>query len=324
MVVANKASDMSQATAVLLTAFGTPRSFDEVEPFYRTIRGGRPLTPELLQELGDRYHRVGGTTPLLKVTEEVAHALERQLNAKGESGYKVYIGMRYWHPFIAEAVQQIAADGISRVIGMALAPQYSTMSTDGYRGPMEDALRALPQPPSARFVDSWHANPLFIATIAQRIKDALKGFSSGNGDGVEVVFSAHSLPSRILQVGDPYPEELRQSCEAVAKAVGLSRWHFAYQSPGRTGEPWLGPAVSETLGKLASEGRDQVLLVPIGFVSDNLEIVYDIDVEAQELAQGLGVHLERIEMPNASPAFVAALAEVVLHGTGARLRDCVL
>ncbi len=324
MAVTNERNDMSQVTAVLLTAFGTPRTFDEVEPFYRTIRGGRPLTAELLQELADRYHRVGGTTALLKVSEEVAQALERQLNAKGQSRYRVYVGMRYWHPFIAEAVQQIAADGISGVIGMALAPQYSTMSTDGYRSPMEEALRALPQPPSARFVDSWHANPLFVAVMAQRIREAFKGFPSENGAGVEVVFSAHSLPRRILQVGDPYPEELRQSCEAVAKVLDLSRWHFAYQSPGRTGEPWLGPAVLETLGNLAGEGKKQVLLVPIGFVSDNLEIVYDIDVEAQELAQGLGMHLERIEMPNASPAFVAALADVVLHGTGARVRDCVL
>src|SRR3990172_2702573 len=252
-------------TGVLLTAFGTPRSLDDVEPYYRTIRGGRPLTPELLEELTERYAHVGGSTPLLRVTEQVARALERQLNAKGRSRYRVYYGMRYWHPFIVEAVQQIAADGIRQLIGLALAPQYSTMSTDGYRSPMEEALRALPQPPTARFVDSWHANPLFIAAIAQRIKDALRAFPAGSEADVSVLFSAHSLPRRILQVGDPYPEELRQSCEAVAKVLGLSGWHFAYQSPGRTWEPWLGPAVLETLGNLAGEGKKQVLLVPIGF-----------------------------------------------------------
>ncbi|MCZ6789651.1 MAG: ferrochelatase [Chloroflexi bacterium] len=310
---------MSERTAVLLMAYGTPNSREEVEPYYRSIRGGRQPTPEQVEELTDRYRRVGGRTRLLDITQEVAAALQQRLNDQDADRFQVYIGMKHWHPFIAEVVERIAADGIQQVIAIALAPHYSKMSIDGYRSSVQEAVDSLANPLSVRFIESWYANPLFISSMAKRIREALKrNFSSDGEEDVKVVFSAHSLPRRILQWEDPYPEELRQSCETVAKAAGLSSWQFTFQSAGRTSDPWLGPDILDTLAGLAGEGAKRALMVPIGFVSDNLEIVFDIDVEAQELAQGLGMQLARTEMPNASPDFIEALEDLVVNGTGAR------
>ncbi|MCZ6615083.1 MAG: ferrochelatase [Chloroflexi bacterium] len=310
---------MSERTAVLLMAYGTPNSLEEVEPYYQSIRGGRQPTPEQVKELTDRYRRVGGRTRLLDITREVAAALQQRLNAQDADRFQVYIGMKHWHPFIAEVVERIAADGIQQVIAIALAPHYSKMSIDGYRSSVQEAVDSLANPLSVRFIESWYANPLFISSMAKRIREALKrNFSSDGEEDVKVVFSAHSLPRRILQWEDPYPEELRQSCETVAKAAGLSSWQFTFQSAGRTSDPWLGPDILDTLAGLAGEGAKRALMVPIGFVSDNLEIVFDIDVEAQELAQGLGMQLARTEMPNASPDFIEALEDLVVNGTGAR------
>ena len=311
---------MSKTIGVLLMAYGSPSSLDEVETYYRSIRGGRQPTPEEVQDLTERYRRVGGHSPLLKITKEVAGKLEQRLNAQVGTSFKVYVGMKHWHPFIPEVVHRMADDGVEELIALPLAPHYSQMSIGGYRDSVQEATGALPHPPAVRFIESWHANPLFIAAIAQEIREAVeKGFASADAVGVEVVFSAHSLPRRILQWNDPYPEELRQSCVAVVQAPGLSSWRFAFQSASHTGEPWLGPDILETLGELASQGRKRVLVVPIGFVTDNLEILFDIDVEVQELAKGLGMRLRRTEMPNASPAFIEALADVVMNGTGVRL-----
>ena len=311
---------MSERTAVLLMAYGTPNSLEEVEPYYLSIRGGRQPTPEQVEELTDRYRRVGGRTRLLDITQEVAAALQQRLNARDADRFQVYIGMKHWHPFIAEVVERIAGDGIRQIVGIALAPHYSKMSIDGYKSSVQEAVDSLATPLSVRFIESWYANPLFISSMARKIREALKrSFSSDGEKDVKVVFSAHSLPRRILQWEDPYPEELRQSCETVANAAGLSSWQFTFQSAGRTSDPWLGPDILETLAALAGDGAERALMVPIGFVSDNLEIVFDIDVEAQELAQGLGMHLVRTEMPNASPDFIEALEDLVVNGTGARI-----
>ena len=311
---------MPERTAVLLMAYGTPNSLEEVEPYYQSIRGGRQPTPEQVEELTDRYRRVGGRTRLLDITREVAAALQQRLNALDADRFQVYIGMKHWHPFIAQVVERIASDGIRQMIAIALAPHYSKMSIDGYRTSVQEAVDSLPDPLSVRFIESWYANPLFISSMARKVQEALKrNFPSDSEKDVKVVFSAHSLPRRILQWEDPYPDELRQSCEAVANAAGLSSWQFTFQSAGRTSDPWLGPDILETLGNLAGDGAKRVLMVPIGFVSDNLEIVFDIDTEAQELAKGLGMHLARTEMPNTSPDFIEALEDLVLNGTSARI-----
>ena len=312
---------MSPKTAVLLMAYGTPSTLDEVEPYYRDIRGGRTPTQEQVAELTERYRRVGGRTPLLDITREVATALERRLNSAEDGNHRVYVGMKHWHPKIDEAVAQMAGDGFERIIGLPLAPHYSTMSTDGYRGALEDAMRSRSISTPLRFIESWHGNPSFVTSTAVRVKEALADLSPQDTVGLEVVFTAHSLPRSIIRIGDPYPQELLKSSEAVAEAAGLASWRFAYQSASHTGQPWLGPDILETLAALVGEGKDRVLVVPIGFVSDHLEILFDIDVEAQELAGELGLTLKRTQMPNASPAFIDVLAELVIDGTGARVTD---
>ena len=312
---------MAPRTAVLLMAYGTPNTLEEVEPYYQDIRGGRAPTEEQVEELTNRYRRVGGRSPLLEITRQVATALERRLGDTGDGPYKVYVGMKHWHPKIDEAVGQMAGDGFDSIIGLPLAPHYSTMSIGGYRGALEDAIRSRSLSTPLRFIESWHGNPRFVSSTAERVKEALADLSPEGAAGLEVVFTAHSLPRSIIRLGDPYPQELLRSSEAVAEAAGLVSWRFAYQSASHTGQPWLGPDILETLATLAGEGKDRVLVVPIGFVSDHLEILFDIDVEAQELAKGLNLTLRRTEMPNASPAFIEVLADLVTDGTGARVTD---
>ena len=310
---------MGELTGVMLMAYGTPRNLGEVEAYFRSIRGGRQPSPEEVENLTERYRRVGGKTPLAEITQEVAEALEKRLNGDGDGHghYKTYVGMKHWHPFINETLSEMVRDGVRRIIALPLAPHYSQMSIGGYRTAVEDGLRSLEGYPETSIVENWHENPLFVQTMVGKIGKALPQFT-GQED-LEVLFSAHSLPSRIRLWDDPYERELLASCEAVAKAAGLTSWGFAFQSAGHTGERWLGPDILEAIGSLAGKGVKRVLVVSIGFVSDNLEIIYDLDVETRELAQGLGIELRRTEMPNTSPDFIDALADIVRSGRGARL-----
>ncbi len=303
---------MTDMTAVLLMAYGTPSSLKEVEPYYTDIRGGRKPSPENLKELVDRYQSIGGKTPLLEITTQQARALQEQLGDR----YRVYIGMKHWHPYIAQVVQEILRDGLHRVVAVALAPHYSRFSIDGYIQRVRDAIKQQNGNLDVVFLESWNDHPLFIKAIAEKMEQAREKFSRPNWDDIQIVFSAHSLPERILQSNDPYPQELRETCEGVAALIGLKRWRFAYQSAGRTGEKWLGPDLLDTLNEIAAESkpqqaRPQVLIAPIGFVADHLEVLYDIDVECAERAQELGLEMRRIESPNANPTFIAALAAVV-------------
>ena len=298
-------------TGVLLLAYGTPETLDDVEPYYTHIRGGRPPTPEALERLRARYRLVGGRTPLLDLTRTVAEALQSQLDAAAPGHYRVYFGMKHWHPFIGEVVPRMAADGIRTAIAVALAPHYSRMSIGGYRTYVDKAQAQLAEPIAIRFVESWQAHPLFRRLIAERITAALAQFPPEAQGRVTVLFSAHSLPARILTWDDPYPRELRESAAGIAELAGLRDWRFAYQSAGMTGEPWLGPDILDYLEELAAEGVRYVLSVPFGFVAEHLEVLYDIDTEAQARAAELGMVLRRIAMPNADPAFVAVLAAVV-------------
>jgi protoporphyrin/coproporphyrin ferrochelatase len=300
-------------TGVLLLAYGSPENPDEVEPYFTHIRGGRTPSPESVEHLRDRYRRVGGRTPLLRITREVRGALEAHLNRDaGPAAYRVYVGMKHWHPFTGDVMRTMASDGIRRVVAMALAPHYSRISIGGYRNGVDAAQEALGHPFELTFVDSWHLQPEFLAVIAGHVRTALAGFSRRDGDHVTAVFTAHSLPVRIREWGDPYEAQLLASSAAVAKAVGLADWRFAWQSAGSTGEPWLGPDILDELDTLHAEGVRQVLQVPIGFVSDHLEILYDIDVEAADKAEALGIEFARTALPNATPAFIEALAAVVI------------
>jgi ferrochelatase len=298
-------------TGVLLLAYGSPETADQVEPYFRHIRGGRTPSPEAVANLQHRYQLVGGRTPLLAITTETARALQATLDDRAPGGYRTYVAMKHWHPYIADVVPRIAADGVRRVIAIVLAPHYSRMSIGGYRQYLEEAIAKLDTPLDVSFVESWHLQPEFIAMMSARVRAALDEFPRDARAETCVLFSAHSLPERIRMWGDPYEVQLAASCAAVAAHAGLRQWRFAWQSAGNTGEPWLGPDIVDYLGELHAEGVRNVLSVPIGFVCEHLEVLYDIDHEAAHKAAALGMTLRRTAMPNATPELIAVLDALV-------------
>jgi ferrochelatase len=281
-------------SAVVLMAYGSPEQLSDVPDFYADIRGGRPVAPEHLVDLVERYRRLGieGSSPLNSITEETRAALQDEL------GLPVFTGMKHWTPRIADAAGAALASGAEQVVGLVLAPHYSVLSIAGYR---EQLDRALAGRAELLFLDSWHDEPGFVELLADRVR----------GTDAHVVFTAHSLPERILASGDPYREQLLETSRLVAEAAGLGAWSFSFQSESPTGEPWLGPDILDHLESLHRQGVEHVLLCPVGFVSDHLEIRWDLDVEAREKADELGLQLERIQMPNAEPGFVRILAGIV-------------
>jgi len=299
-----------QTTGILLMAYGTPENSDEVEPYFTHIRGGRQPSPEAVENLKERYALVGGKTPLLEITHEVARKLQDNLNDKGVR-FKVYAGMKHWHPFIGDVMEQMQADGVHDVVAFALAPHCSLISLGGYRKSVEEAQEKLGRPFNIPFIKCWHQNESWRNMMAAFVREGLEQFPEQERADVTVVFSAHSLPERIRTWDDPYEVQLHESSQDVARRAGVSNWRFAFQSAGHTGEPWLGPDIVDFLGTLHDEGVQRVLSVPIGFVSDHLEILFDIDIEAQERARELGITLHRTQMPNARPEFIEALASVV-------------
>jgi ferrochelatase len=299
-------------TGVLLMAYGTPDSLDAVEPYYTHIRHGRKPSPELVEDLKERYRLVGGHTPLLEITETTRRELEDRLNRHGR--FRVILGMKHWHPFIEEGVRHMAEEGIGRAVGLVLAPHYSRMSVAGYFEYVDEAQKQLGTSIEVEPITSWHLHPPYLQAVAERARRQLAAFPAG--ERVMVVFTAHSLPERVLREGDPYQEQLMETSRALAAMLGLDRWTFSYQSAGQTREPWLGPDLVETVERLAHEGDGGILVVPIGFVSDHLEILYDIDHEARAVAREHGVTLRRIDSLNASPDFVEGLADLVLDRAG--------
>jgi len=280
--------------AVVLMAYGSPERLTDVPAYYADIRGGRPIAPELLDDLVERYRRLGieDSSPLNAITEQTRAALEQELELP------VFTGMKHWAPRIGDAAEAALAAGAETIVGLVLAPHYSALSIRGYREQLERALGGRAE---LRFVDSWHDEPGFVDLLAAKIR----------GADAHVVFTAHSLPARILELGDPYKEQLLETARLVAEAAGSENWSFSFQSESPTGEPWLGPDILDHLRALHGQGVESVLVCPVGFVSDHLEIRWDLDVEAKELAHELGLRLERIEMPNDDPAFVRTLAAIV-------------
>jgi len=278
--------------AVVLMAYGSPDRIADVPAYYVDIRGGRPIKPEQLEDLVDRYRRLGieDSNPLNEITEATRAALEAEL------GIPVYTGMKHWTPRIAEAADRAA--GADTVVGLVLAPHYSRLSIAGYREQLESALAGRAE---LAFVESWHEEPGFVELLADRIR----------GTEAHVVFTAHSLPARILDEGDPYKEQLLETSHLVAERAGIRDWTFSFQSESPTGEPWLGPDILDHLDDLDAQGVRAVLVCPVGFVADHLEIRWDLDTEAKDKARELGMTLERIEMPNDDPAFISMLAGIV-------------
>jgi ferrochelatase len=273
-------------------AYGSPERIEDIRPYLEDIREGRPVSDEAVAELTERYRRIGGRSPLDEITERQRAALE------GELGMPVRVGMKHWRPRIADAVERALEDGADQIVAVVLAPHYSALSIAGYRERLEGTLDGRAE---LRFVESWHDHGPYLDVLADRVR----------GTDAHVVFTAHSLPERILAMGDPYKDELLESSRLIAEQAGLERWSFAFQSESATGEPWLGPDILEELDNLDAKGVRKVLVCPIGFVSDHLEILWDLDVEARERADQLGLELDRIESLNDDPAFIRALASLV-------------
>ena len=301
-----------QQVGLLVMAYGTPASLDEVEAYYTHIRHGNPPSPEKLQELKDRYIAIGGVSPLNEITREQVQQLEAKLNEKSKTYiFKAYPGMKHTHPFIEEAVEQMAKDGIQKLVGIVLAPHFSNMSIGAYIQTAKQAMEKVHLAEST-FIRQYHLEPHFIEAIVERVQEALHRFPEEERASVKVLFTAHSLPVKILETGDPYPTQLRESAAEVANQIGLTNWEMGWQSAGQTAVPWLGPDILERMKTLREEGVTNLVICPIGFVSDHLEVLYDNDIECQGLAREIGIHMERTASLNADPLFIEALAGAVL------------
>jgi ferrochelatase len=309
---------------VLVMAYGTASGPQDVERYYKDIRGGRAPAPEHLRELQARYAAIGNRFPLLEITREQAAGIERELNATAGPGeaFRAYLGMKHSPPSIPQAVEAMRAEGVQRAVGIVMAPHWSGMSVETY---IERVLDATGDgPPVFTFVRSYHDHPLFVELLAGRVAHALGKLGPAEREGAAVVFSAHSLPVRTLEDGSQwcrscsacetscrYRDGLQETADLVAKELELGHHAIAWQSAGRTAEPWWGPSIVEVIAELAEQGRPAVVVCSAGFVADHLEILYDLDVEARRVAEEAGIRFVRTEMPNTDPAFVKMLATVV-------------
>jgi ferrochelatase len=288
--------------AVLLLAHGAPERLEEIEPYLALVRGGRALAPHLVEEIKQRYAEIGGGSPLTARTKEQAAALERKLASLGcQAG--VYVGMRNWFPSIREAVARMKADGVERIIALCLAPQYSKLSVGLYFRRTQEAKNELGLQAAIVWTKSFHDHPLLIQAFHEKLAPLLPS--------QQVLFTAHSLPEKILESADPYPGEAQATARAVAERAGLAGWDFAFQSQGLTDDKWLGPTVESLIDSYQQRGVRELVLAPIGFVCDHVEILYDVDILFRRYAEERGIRLRRPESLNDSPAFIAALAAVV-------------
>ncbi len=299
-------------TAVLAMAYGTPATPADIEAYYTHIRRGRPPTPELLAELRGRYEAIGGHSPLLELTRAQVAGLGDALAAAGHPDIPVALGMKHAAPFLEDAVAELAASGVERIVGLVLAPHYSRMSVGEYAARVEAAAAESPTRPSVSVIRSWHLADGYLAFLTTALADALAALPAQARAGAHVLFTAHSLPTRILDHDDPYPVQLAETAAAVAARAGIERWSVAWQSAGRTPEPWIGPDVLEALGELAGAGVPAVVVCPAGFISDHLEVLYDLDIEASARARELGMRFARTASPNADPRVLGALARVLI------------
>lgn len=291
--------------AVLLLAHGAPDRLGDIPQFLLNVCSGRGLSENAVQEIIQRYARIGGGSPLLRVTTQQADGLARAL------GVPVYVGMRNWTPYIEDAVRKLAEDGASRLVAVCLAPQNSRTSIGLYRSHLLKAVDKFAPGLHVEFVESWHNDADLIAAFREKLSAALTGAEAESGHPVPVVFTAHSVPERTIAEGDPYETLVRETARLLANAMGLTEYKVAFQSQGMNSEPWLGPTVDSVIDDFAEKGSRQLLLAPIGFVSDHVEILYDIDVAFREYAQKKGVCVVRPESLNASPLFIQCLASIV-------------
>lgn len=303
-------SEQTNPIGVLIMAYGGPNSLDELPGYLADIRHGRPTTPAVLEEITRNYTQIGGKSPLLEITTQQVQAVRGRLDPQR---FKVYLGMRHWAPWIEEVVGRMVEDGITQGVALVLAPHYSKLSVAKYHAKVDAGLEMYHGDIDFVYVDSYHAAPGLIEALSNRVKEAVSRWPEAEQEDVHVIFSAHSLPVRIMEMGDPYDAQLRETAQLVAERAGLpaDRWSWSYQSAGRSPEPWLGPQLEEYIPELAARGIDKLVSVPVGFVSDHVEILYDIDIEAQAAARKLGVRLERPPALNLDPLYINTLVDLI-------------
>lgn len=299
-------------TAVILLAHGAPLRIQDIPRYLKNIRGGTNSSTAVIQEVARRYKQIGGRSPLLDITTAQAEALEKYLN-QGEGSFKVYVGMRTWSPTIRDAVNQAVSDGAERIVALCLAPQYSRWSTERYQKAFNDAVEVWQSKKlEVRFITSWPNQPLLIDAFVERYRAADVDLKAKGKKDIHTIFTVHSIPADSVEMfGDPYVEEYGKTMQGILQQVDITHWHQAYQSQGMIPVPWLEPSVEETLDKIAEAGSKTALVVPIGFVCDHIEILYDIDIAFKQYAAKQDIELFRTESLNTSPLFIEALAGVV-------------
>lgn len=295
---------------VLIMAYGGPNSLAEIPGYLADIRSGRPTTPAVLAEITHNYEQIGGKSPLLAISQRQMAAVQAQLDPQR---FRCYLGMRHWSPWIEEVVGQMVDDGITHAISLALAPHFSKLSIAKYQEKIADGLNMVHGQIEFDHIASYHNAAPYIQALVNRVQDGLQRWPASERGQVHVIFSAHSLPERILKMGDPYDRQLRETAQLVAAQSSLAsdQWSWSYQSAGRSPEPWLGPQIEDHIPALAGRGIQKLVSVPIGFVSDHVEILYDIDIKAQAVARELGVRLERPPALNDDPLYIATLVELI-------------
>ncbi|ADC50370.1 ferrochelatase [Alkalihalophilus pseudofirmus OF4] len=295
---------------LLVMAYGTPRSKEEIEPYYTHIRRGRKPSEEALTDLTERYEAIGGISPLAKITEDQAYGLERYLNDQYEDRqFKAYLGLKHIDPFVEDAVQQMKEDGIEEAVSIVLAPHFSTFSVKSYNGRAKEEAEKIGGP-VIHSIESWYDEPKFIQYWADQVKQTMEKIE--DKEKACVIFSAHSLPERIIAMGDPYPDQLQETADLIAKEAGITNYTIGWQSEGNTPDPWIGPDVQDLTRDLYNEHRyTSMVYCPVGFVADHLEVLFDNDVECKVVTDELGIDYYRPEMPNAKDEFLDCLATVV-------------
>ncbi|MGG4546975.1 ferrochelatase [Rossellomorea marisflavi] len=298
---------------LLVMAYGTPYKEEDLERYYTHIRHGRTPSSELLEDLRSRYEAIGGISPLAKITLDQAKSLEEHLNGiQDEIEFKMYLGLKHIEPFVEDAVEQMHQDGIEEAVSIVLAPHFSTFSVKSYNGRAKEAAEKLGGPVITS-VESWYDEPKFIQYWVDRVKETYAGMSPEERESAVLIVSAHSLPQRILQSGDPYPQQLEDTARMIAEGAGVKEYAVGWQSEGNTPDPWIGPDVQDLTRDLHKEkGYKTFVYTPVGFVSDHLEVLYDNDYECKVVTEEIGAAYYRPEMPNSKPEFIDALADVVM------------
>jgi ferrochelatase len=301
---------MNYPLGVLIMAYGGPNNLDEIPGYLADIRSGRVTTTAVLEEITNNYRQIGGKSPLLQYTMAQAEAIAQHLDPQK---FKLYLGMRHWSPWIADAIRDMLDDGITHAASLVMAPHFSKLSIAKYQAEIEAALAMYRGQIRFAHIDSYHDAPGLIEPLAERVREGLQRWPEAEREDIHVIFSAHSLPRRIIEMGDPYDSQLRETARSVAAKAGLSdeQWSWSYQSAGRSPEPWLGPQLEEYIPELAAKGIKNLISIPVGFVSDHVEILFDIDIEAQAAAREHGVRLERPPALNNDPVFIKQLADLI-------------